>query len=303
MLGAALSVLGCSSDAVAPGPEARVDATRPVALLAEPDGSLLYAERLTGDVRRLLPTGTVDPDVVAHVDVIGADTDQRGLVGLTRSPDGTLVGAWVRPDDGRLVVGTLDDRAPRLIWIGPQSSDLADGGHLATDPDGRIVIGIGDLQQDPALADVPTVPNRKLLALDPLGAPDQLPQVLSTGWNNPFAFTFATDGVLWVADNTPGDRPERIGRGDRPAAEATDLDTADDGEAAPSALVAIGPGRLGRCGYLAGRLDEVEVDAATGEARLTGTTLANACSTGAAVLTDGRIVTADEVGLSIFARP
>ena len=261
-----------------------------VALLAEPDGSVLFAERLTGDVRRLLADGSVAPGVVAHVDVVGTRSDQRGLLGLTRGADGSLYAAWVRPVDRRLVVGRLDGPTPTLVWRGPVTSDLANGGHLAAAPDGRLVIGVGDLQQDRALAADPTVPNRKLLALEPDGAPDQRPEVLSSGWNNPFAFTFTPGGRLWVADNTPGDEPERIGRGDRPASEATDLPTAALGEAAPSALVALGDGLLGRCGYLSGRLDEVAVSGDA--AHLTGRVLGAPCATGAARRPDGRLVLA-----------
>ena len=280
---------------------ATVAARNPVALLAEADGSLLYAERLTGDVHRLDADGSLVGPPVAHVDVVGAETDQRGLLGLTRASGGGLYAAWVRASDSRLVVGRIDAPAPELVWEGPISFDLANGGHLATAPDGRLVIGIGDLQQDRELANDRNVPNRKMLSLDPSGSADQTPDILSTGWNNPFAFTYDDSGVLWVADNTPGDQPERIGRGDRPAGEATDLDTEADGEAAPSALVALGGGRLGRCGFLAGRVDVVDV---SGEApRITDTGLAEPCRTGAAVLSDGRIVTATLDSLVVFTGP
>ena len=277
---------------------ATVAADHPVALVAEPDGSVLYAERLTGEVRRFRADAGLDPEPVARVDTVGSESDQRGLVGLARTEGGALYATWVRPTDGRLVVGRVDGSAPVVVWEGPVSSDLANGGSLAVAPEGRLVIGIGDLQQDRALADDPDVPNRKVLSLDPAGPPSQSPVALSTGWNNPFALTFDDQDVLWVADNSPGDQPERIGRGDRPADAATDLDTASDGEAAPSALVAMGGGHLGRCGYLTGRLDAVDVRG--DEPRLEGLVLAEPCRTGAALLPDGRVVTATDDSLVLF---
>ena len=269
----------------------------PVALMAERDGGFLYGERLTGKIRRVSADGAVAPDPVATVETTGAEDDQRGLLGLTRDARGRLLAAWTRPGDGRLVIGEVQAGpdaqpldAPRLVWLGPTSAQLANGGHLTTAPDGRVIVGIGDLQADRALADDPTVPNRKLLALEPDGPADQVPTILSTGWNNPFAFTYDGDGTLWVADNTGAEGPERIGRGDRPAGEAQDLGRPQDGAVAPSALVSLGPGQLGLCGFLSGRMQLVRV--VEGSPSLPSSELADGCSTGATVLGDHRIVVA-----------
>jgi glucose/arabinose dehydrogenase len=311
---ALVGLAGCSSSdepgtaattgtTVAPVVEARelvADAAFPVAPLAEPDGGLLYAERLTGAVRRVGPDGALAPEPVATVAVVGRDDDQRGLLGLTRALDGTLIGAWTRPEDGRLVVGELsgDDR---LLWVGPVSADLANGGHLATRPDGTLVIGVGDLLADPALADDPAVPNRKVLALDPSGPPDQQPVVLSSGWNNPFAIGVGEDGAVWLADNTEGDLPERIGRGDRPSGEARPLDPRGGPERAPAAMVVFPDGRLGVCGFVSGRMDEYRVVGRAAEP--TGRILVSPCRQGAARLADGRLVTATPTALHVAPAP
>ena len=265
-------------------------AASPAAVIAEADGSVLYAERLTGAVRRVDPDGVLIDQPVATVATRATDSDQRGLLGLQRDQTGRLFAAWTRADDGRLVVGELDaDRAPRLIWEGPTSADLANGGHLGLLPGGELLIGIGDLLQPAELADDVDLPNRKLLALDPDGLANQTPRIVSSGWNNPFGFVVAPDGTIWVADNTGGDGPERIGRGDRPAAEATPLDpNGDAGPLAPSALVALDDGTLGLCSFLRNEL--LEVDVARDVPALTGTVLASGCATGAARLPDGRIV-------------
>ncbi|MEZ5143389.1 MAG: PQQ-dependent sugar dehydrogenase [Acidimicrobiales bacterium] len=192
------------------------EAAFPVGLVATPDGSVLYAERLTGRVRAIGPDGVLRPEPVAEVAVAGATDDQRGLVGLSRLADGRLALAWVRPGDGRLVVGVRDADAgsgtePQVIWIGPVSADLANGGGLAAATDGSILIGIGDLLQDRGLAQDPTVPNRKVLALDPDAGPDQSPRILSVGWNNPSPSRSAPTGRPGVADNSEGEAPSGSG--------------------------------------------------------------------------------------------
>ncbi len=257
------------------------DAAFPVALTATADGGFLYGEKETGAVRRVRADGALDPMPIATFDVNAEG--QRGLLGLVEV-DGELFASLVRVSDDRLVVLRASDGLE--VWVGPPSTDLANGGHLVALDDGRILIGVGDLQDREARDRADTV-NGKLLVLDPAGPPDQQPEPLSAGWNNPFAFTTTRGGALWVADNAPGSEPERIGRGDQPAVEATDL----EGERAPSALVELPDGRLGVCGFVSGTLDAVDVSAGTPEAEAP---LVTPCRTGAAVLADGRVLTATE---------
>lgn len=262
----------------------------PSAVLADADGSVLYAERLTGSVRRIGPDGVLVAPPVATVAVRAAEDDQRGLLSIVRDGGGRLLATWTDAATGRITVGQIDGTEPRIIWEGPPSATLANGGHLALLPDGGLVIGIGDLLQDRALERDPAVPNRKVLRLAVDGPRTQVPTVLSTGWNNPFALTTAADGAIWVADNTGADGPERIGRGDRPATEAVELGGPGAGEVVPSALVALGPDRLGMCTYKGRDLREIRTDG--GRAQVTGRVLAAPCGVAAARLPDGRLVTA-----------
>lgn len=315
----AMLAAGCGGQApdgragplVGPSPEPPAASSRPlvpeaafpVGLVASPDGSVVYAERLTGRVRAIGPDGVLRPEPIAEVAVAGATDDQRGLVGLSRLADGRLALAWVRPGDRRLVVGVLDadggsGTEPRVIWIGPVSADLANGGGLAAAADGSILIGIGDLLQDRGLAQDPTVPNRKILALDPGAGPDQSPRILSVGWNNPFALTVGTDGTPWVADNSEGETPERVGRADRPATEASAV-SGSEAQRAPSGLVVVGD-RLGQCGYVSDRVDEL-ARTDTGVS-FTGRVLAAPCRTGVVALPDGRLVTATPDGVFVTDR-
>jgi hypothetical protein len=303
-----LGVVGCGADDPGVGSPVTgvlvADAAEPVALVAEADGGLLYAERRAGRVRRVLADGTLLPEPVATVATSGADTDQRGLLGLARDRRGRLFAAWTEPDDGRLLVGELQpapDRPthaePRLVWVGPSSAVLANGGHLVASPTGELVLGVGSLLADAGMANDATAVHGKMIELDPDGPPDQRPTVLSGGWNNPFGFTFAPDGVLWLADNTGAEGPERLARGDRPSSEALGLGGPGPGSIAPSAMVAFDERRLGLCGFLSGRMQLVEI--VDGRPTPPGEVIAEGCSTGATVLNDGRIVVASLTELRI----
>ena len=260
-----------------------------------------FGERLTGRIRRVLPGGRLAADPVAIIPVIGSTDDQRGLLGLARTPEGRIFAAGVRPGDRRLVVVEVSQVAAlRLVWVGPVTADRANGGALAVAADGSLLVGIGDLLANPALARDPSVPNRKILALDVDGSADQQPRVLSAGWNNPYAITVDKHGVPWVADNAGGRARERMGRADRPATEARPLGRVGETRA-PSALVALGRNRFGVCGYVSRRVDEVRV--VNGVAAVTGRVLAKPCAEGATRLTDGRLVTATEDAIWISRRP
>jgi hypothetical protein len=267
------------------------DARFPAALAPLDDGGLLYGERLSGRIREVEASGNLRQEPVANVEV---STDgQRGLLGVAVDGDGRVFAAWTRPDL-RLVVGQVAPGDPRLLWLGPQTSDVANGGHIAFGPDGRLVIGVGDLR-DPELVSDPSAPNGKLLALDPQGSEDQQPEVLSAGWNNPFAFTFTLGGELWVADNSPGSGPERIARGDQSDPAITEL----EGQAAPSGLAAQAGARLLVCGYVSRTLQAFVIEA-DGTVSPDGEPLATDCSLAVSVLADERVVYSNEQEIRVL---
>jgi hypothetical protein len=248
-----LSAVGCESGQPAASGRATVERTivlhDPAALVAEPSGGLLVAERTLGRVRRVSAHGVLATRPVATVDVV--DKGQRGLLGLARNGSGEVFASWTRASDGRMVVGRVAPGRARLVWVGPVSADLANGGTLQLRDD-RLIVAVGDLQ-DPDSVDDPDAPNGKLLALDPDGPPDQDPDVLSAGWNNPYAMTVRRNGEVWVADNAAGQDAERLGRGD-----GAELIGELPGRRAPSALVELPDGRLAVCGYLTDDLRVVE---------------------------------------------
>lgn len=305
---AGLTLLGgCADDDVdVRAVEITVEADEPAALAVAPDGTLLYGERLNGRVFTLAPPyGETEPQEITEVAVAGDAQDQRGLLGMAVE-SGAVYASYTREEDGRLVVaeigrvadeGVVEPTAARLVWEGPESSERANGGHLAVAPDGRLVVGVGDLL-DRERVDDPEAPNGKLLALDRAGTADQRPAVLSGGWNNPFAFTY-DDGVLWVADNAGPSGAERIGRGDRRDARLAELRPPDD-QMAPAALVPLGDGDLGVCGFLTGRMLRVDVDEDT--ATPTDDVVAEPCRLGAVALPDGRVAMADRTELVVASR-
>ncbi len=290
---AATGASGCADDgADEPTGEVLVVAPDVAALVALPDGGVRYGERRTGRILDVAPDGG-EPQEVARVEV-GAE-GQRGLVGLAVDAAGRTFAAWTGPD-GRLVVGQVAPGPVRLVWEGPASTDRATGGHVVVGPDGNLVIGVGDLL-DPAAAADPATPNGKLLRLDPDGPPGQAPSVVSAGWNNPYAFAFAPGGALWVADNSPGDEPERLARGDvdRRPTSITDLPPGT----APSGLAAPADDDLLVCGYVSGTLTRWAVDA-DGSAEPVAT-LASDCRIGAVVLADGRVAYSTEDAIAVVA--
>ncbi|MGH9000155.1 MAG: PQQ-dependent sugar dehydrogenase [Acidimicrobiia bacterium] len=253
------------------------------ALAALPGGGLLFGERATGRVMRAGRSGRVDRQPVARLAV--STEGQRGLLGLATDGTGRVFAAWTEPAaDRRLMVGQVAPGPVRPVWEGPPSQKLANGGHIAFAPDGGLVVGVGDLLE-PERIDDPAFPHGKLLRLDPEGPATQSPTVISGGWNNPFAFTFDTQGRLWVADNAPGEEPERLVRGDlgpgRERAAVLPSQTAPSGLAAAEDHLIV-------CGFLTGELLTYGL-AGSGVPDATGRSLAEDCRLGVVTLTDGRL--------------
>jgi hypothetical protein len=263
----------------------------PDALVPLPDGGLLYAEKNTGRVREVTSSGRLRPRPVASVKVEVAG--QRGLLGLALAPTGSIFACWVDPR-GQIVVGRVAPGPARIVWRGPTSTEVANGGRLAFAPDGSLVVGIGNLENAPLASD-PSAPNGKLLELNPDGPPTQRPKVISSDWHNPFAFTFTPNGQLWVADNSPGDAPERLARGDaggRPA----DVTNIEPLHTVPSGLAALSDHELVMCGYLSHTLQLYRIGQ-DGLAGPDGGPLADDCALGVVVAGNGSLVYANTTSI------
>jgi hypothetical protein len=264
-------------------------------MAALPDGGLRFGERLTGRIRDVAPDGRVAPEPIATVAV--STKGQRGLLGVAVDAQGRTFATWTRPDL-RLVVGQVAPGPERLVWLGPTTTRLANGGHLVVAPDGALIVGIGDLQARARVAD-PLAPNGKILRLDPDGPADQRSRTISSGWNNPFAFTFTPSGALWVADNAGTTGSERLARGDV-AGRPTSV-TRLRGTTAPSGLAAIDDDHLAMCGFVSHRLDAYDVSR-PGRARRAAQSLANDCAIGVVRRADGALAYANETSIRVARR-
>lgn len=307
-IGVALGLLsgGCGGTNAAPAP-ARSDARRPpeagavlAALVPLPGGGLRGGELTTGIVRDVLVAGGRRVTGRTLVRLPVSTGGQRGLLGLVVDDQGRTFAAFTTTDRRRrLVVEQVLPGPRRRVWTGPPSTDLADGGHLAL-LGGRLVIGIGDLQ-DPARTPDDGSPNGKLLSLDPDSPATQKPRILSRGWNNPFAFariggTGADADGLLVADNAPGRRPERIARGDADGRAPRDVTELSE-RIAPSGLAVLGPDEIAVCGVRSGQLTRYR--RAGGRWRANGTLAP--CAFGVARLTDGRLAVSTAGGVRIIS--
>lgn len=262
-----------------------IQARFPSALAVSADGQIRYGEKITGLIREVSPEGELLEEPVAEVDV--SPRAQRGLLGIAVDEDDRTFAAWTNDEDV-LVVGQVAPGEERLVWEGPASSELNIGGRLAFDPEGRLVIGVGDLQDPDAVAD-PSLPNGKMLALDPEGSPDQEPEVISGGWANPIAFDFAPDGTLWIADNGNDDDPERLTRGDLDARRYPIAELPTD--TVPSGLAATNE-ELFVCGFESRKLLRYGIRGDRPYRK--GDPVATNCSTGVALMPDGTLVYTNE---------
>lgn len=260
------------------------DAMAPVAPVALADGGFLFAERTTGRILRSTPSGEVSLTVQVE-DELRTD-GQRGVLGLAVQRTGEVTeiyASWTRASDGRLVVGRLDAGSQVLVWEGPESADLANGGTLVF-RGSELLIGVGELADPGAVAD-PSSPNGKILVLDPSQGPEQVPRVLAGGWHNPFALTVARESV-WLVDNAPGSEAERLVRiveGDEPV--VLEL----EGTRAPSSLDVLPDGDLVLCGFVSEVVERIPVPEEGVEPP--GEVLGPPCATGVTVLADGSVVT------------
>ncbi len=292
-----LVVAGCTA-----GADVLVEADQPAAMVALADGGLLVGERLSGRIVRVSAGGDTTPVAVVEV---RTDGEQRGLLGLAVDPSDRIFAAFTRPGDGAIVVAQVAPER-RDVWVGPASVDLANGGHIAFGPDGRLVIGIGSLT-DETLIEEPGVPNGKLLTLDPDGDPGQEPVVLASGFHNPFAFVVAPDGDIYVGDNSPGDEPERLLEvraplvtepqppPGTPTMPEPTLLASIDAHTVASGLALLPGGRLAMCTYLGRTLQLWQLDEISASA--VGEPLASDCLLGVVTLADGRLAyaTGDDV--------
>lgn len=255
--------------------------------------TVTWIDRLGGQVLRRSPR--LDHlTVVARVPV-ATDGEQRGLLGYAVVGRTQYV-AFTRLPDRKLVVMELSSEGVPIAvtWEGTSTASKAIGGHLDV-RNGKLVLGLGELT-----GWAKTHGSGAIVTIDPHGPPTQKPVVLTDGWHNPFAFAISPAGEIWVADNAPEGKRERIGRGDV-RAKSAELPLP---QRALSAIAVLTGGRVVVCGYLDGEarvylLGKTSED----EAPIKGVErVASGCLTGLAVEPNGSLLLAGPNGLTEAAR-
>ncbi|HUF89201.1 MAG TPA: PQQ-dependent sugar dehydrogenase [Gemmatimonadota bacterium] len=210
-----------------------------------PDGRRLYTEKLTGRVRLMAPDGTVAARPVLDVPV--AFSGERGLAGLTLSPDfvrdrslyiwytGSPTDEDTHDREPEGVAGVFVERyrldgdsiagpGERILKLPARPGPFHNGGNVRFGPDGRLYVSLGELNKNASLnAQRTGNPMGSILRYNPDGTipvdnplgPDN--PIWAYGLRNPFGFTFdPADGALWIADNGPAghDRVLRMDPGE-----------------------------------------------------------------------------------------
>jgi glucose/arabinose dehydrogenase len=164
----------------------------------------LVAERATGRILRV--ERGQPPVLVTTVPVEG--TGGGGLTGLVLSPtfsEDQLVYAYASTAADNRVLRIAPGEPPKPVLAGIPRGAANNGGALAVDRGGALLVATGDAGSAPA----PTSLAGKLLRIDTLGRPapgnpDPASGVLSSGLHIPGGVcTDVLSGTLWITDRLP----------------------------------------------------------------------------------------------------
>ncbi|NYJ02465.1 glucose/arabinose dehydrogenase [Nocardioides thalensis] len=174
-----------------------------------PDGSALVTERVTGELRRAHPDGTLtDVRTIDEIAVQGAE--QAGLQGIAVSPsyerDGWIYLYFTTEDDSRVVRTRLADDAPlEPIVTGIPRGDIHNGGRIRFGPDGMLYITTGEAGFVPERAQDPDDLGGKILRVTPdgdaaPGNPVEGSPVYASGWRDPQGLAWDDEGRLYASE-------------------------------------------------------------------------------------------------------
>lgn len=211
-----------------------LDVDQPIALVAAPEGDVLFVAARAGQVLAVEPDGdrleAAGEPVLDLTELVGSTEGERGLLGLAVAPDGEhLYASYTEASRGDSRVDEFELRADGDSWRADRDSRRTlveveqpfsnhNGGHIEFGPDGMLYLGLGDggAADDPGgRAQDPSDLLGKMVRLDPEADPpipadnpfvgddalDARDEIWATGLRNPWRFTFDREtGDLWVAD-------------------------------------------------------------------------------------------------------
>jgi glucose/arabinose dehydrogenase len=172
------------------------------------DTITLVSERDTGDVRQVLPDGSLQ--LIGTVPGV-VHAGEGGLLGLAYLDDGEtqwLYAYLTASDDNRIIRIPFGDELgisspPEVVLEGIAKAGNHNGGRIAFGPDGMLYATVGDAG-NPDTAQDPGTLNGKILRMTPTGGvPDDNPSdslVYSLGHRNPQGLAWDGDGQLWAAE-------------------------------------------------------------------------------------------------------
>lgn len=193
---------------------------QPIDMATRPGDAALYIAEKTGRVYRLID-GTPDPEPFLDLTPNVSSRGERGLLGITFTPDGSRLVASYTDTSGTSTVASWpaspaidpDGRQTHLTVEQPFANH--NGGDIAFGPDGHLYVGFGDGGSggDPLDSgqDTTTVLGAVLridLTTDgyspapgnPLSLPER-PELWLWGLRNPWRFSFdRSTGELWIGD-------------------------------------------------------------------------------------------------------
>ncbi len=191
----------------------------PVRMAMAPDGRMFYAELQTGAIRIIEATGQLQAQPFATTQVVSGA--EKGMLGLVLDPDfenngyvyvhATVPGVNGATDHAEIIRYTAVDNTgvnPVTLVDDLPIADIHNGGDLAFDLAGNLLIGRGDIT-DPASAQQHGNPSGKVLRYTPEGGiPADNPFPGDPEWSRGLRNTFALaihpqTGDLFGADAGP----------------------------------------------------------------------------------------------------
>lgn len=191
--------------------ETYIDANFPVGMVFAPDGRLFYNEKVTGNVRVILPDGTrqLEPVITLPTEA----SQERGMLGIALSPnfetDNTIFVVHTVPGDARnfpanrLLRIVIDENnrgrsSQELLRVPIETGQLLhNGGNVHFDDDGYLYLSLGDYGDAAFSQDLDTPQgaiHRFMVTEEGLSIPDDNPfennSIYAYGFRNPFDFTF-----------------------------------------------------------------------------------------------------------------